>query len=151
MCTGAGDKQVPVVCSNSCVSNMGCCSTSGYVQMQIGDRKKGWGSLFQSLSMSQSRITTLQAGTSSTVGISGTTTTESGTSGGKVVVGDDGGLKSFAWPDGKVRSKELSTTFHLDWKVVGDLQCNFKPLAVERFNLGVSMPQKHVFQLHSSI
>jgi len=98
---GAGDKQVPVVCLNSCVSNTGCCSTSGYIQMQIGDRKKKWGSLFQSLSISQSRITSLQAGTSSTVGISGSTTTESGTSGGKVVVGDDGGLKSFAWPDGK--------------------------------------------------
>lgn len=151
MCTGAGDKQVPVVCSNSCVSNTGCCSTSGYVQMQIGDRKKKWGSLFQSLSTSQSRITSLQAGTSSTVGISGSTTTESGTSGGKVVVGDDGGLKSFAWPDGKVRSKELSTTFHLDWKVVGVLQCNCKPLVVERFDLGMSMPQKHVFQLNNSI
>ena len=144
MCTGAGDKQVPVVCSNSCVSNTGCCSTSGYVQMQIGDRKKGWGTLFPSLSTSQSRITSLQAGTSSTVGISASTTTESGTSGRKVVVGDDGGLKSFAWPDGKVSLKELSTTFYLDSKVVGVLQCNFKHLAVERFNLGMSMPQKHV-------
>ena len=144
MCTGAGDKQVPVVCSNSCVSNTGCCSTSGYVQMQIGDRKKGWGTLFPSLSTSQTRIASLQAGTSSTVGISASTTTESGTSGGKVVVGDDGGLISFAWPDGKVSSKELSATFYLDWKVVGVLQCNFKHLAVERFNLGMSMPQKHV-------
>lgn len=150
MGTVAGDKQVPVVCSNSCVLNAGCCSTSGYVQMQIGDRKKEWRTLFSSLSTSQSHITLLQAGTSSTGGISASMMTESGTSGYKVVVGDNGGLKSFAWSDRKVRSKLLSTIFHLNWKVVGVLQCNFNPLAVQRLNLGMLMPPKHVFQLQNS-